>query len=99
MNQNQLPAFDRLPRVKERLGYNPKSSTSTIYKKIQEGLLPPPLKLYGDRASVWPSHEITAVIAATMAGRSKEEIRALVRCLVEKRQELYESLPHLSTAA
>lgn len=45
-------SFDRIPTVKERLGYDAKASNSPIYLQIKEGFLTPPIKLYIGRAHV-----------------------------------------------
>ena len=57
---------------------------STTYKEIAEGLWPPRVRL-GPRAVGTPEHEADAVIAARVAGKSDDEIRALVRSLVAAR--------------
>ena len=61
-------------------------SKSTHYSNIQKGLMTPPVK-YG-RSSRWPDYEVDRIIAARIAGKSEEEIRALVTRLVAERQEL-----------
>jgi prophage regulatory protein len=63
----------RLPAVKAESG----SSRSTIYLRIQQGLWPKPVKL-GARSIGWPSSEVSAINAARIAGKSDDEIRALV---------------------
>ena len=74
----------RLPTVIKRTG----KSKSSTYIDIQDGLLPPPVKI-GPRASGWPDNEIDAVNAAVIAGKSKDEIRALVADLVDARTRGY----------
>lgn len=62
MNTNKLIkklAFLRLPDVISRTGL----SRSTIYKKIQEGEFPAPIKL-GPRASAWIEGEIEEFLQA-----------------------------------
>ena len=71
-----VPALLRLPTVTERSGLPP----STLYLRIQQGLWPRPVSL-GDRAVGWPSNEVDAIVAARIAGRSNDEIRALVKRL------------------
>ena len=63
----------RLPSVKSATGY----SRSTIYLRISQGLWPKPVSL-GARAVGWPADEVAAVNAARIAGKSEDEIRALV---------------------
>lgn len=63
----------RLPAVKSETG----SSRSTIYLRIKEGLWPKPVKL-GPRSVGWPTSEVIAINAARIAGKSDDEIRALI---------------------
>jgi len=44
----------------------------------------PPVKL-GERCAAWPLHEIAAINAARIAGKSDEEIRELVTQLEQQR--------------
>ena len=50
---------------------------STLYLRIAQGLWTEPVKI-GERAVAWPVHEIESLNAARIAGKSNEEIRALV---------------------
>lgn len=59
-------------------------SRSSIYQDVNDKLLPPPVKM-GLRSSAWPLHEIESVIAARVAGKSSDEIKALVAELVSAR--------------
>jgi len=70
----------RLPSVISRVG----KSRSTLYEAIDKGVFPPPIKV-GVRVSVWPEHEVDAINRAYIAGRTDEELRALVRRLVAER--------------
>ena len=63
----------RLPAVKSESGL----SRSTIYLRIDQGLWTKPISL-GARAVGWPSREVEAINAARIAGKSDQEIRALV---------------------
>lgn len=65
--------FIRLPAVIARTG----TSRSTTYLRISQGLWPKPVRL-GPRAVGWPEHEVGAINAARIAGKSDEEIRQLV---------------------
>lgn len=71
----------RLPTVKSESGY----SRSTIYLRISEGLWPKPVSL-GARAVGWPAHEVAALNAARIAGKSDNEIRELVAKLEAARK-------------
>ncbi|TWX52319.1 helix-turn-helix transcriptional regulator [Colwellia hornerae] len=64
---------------------------STFHARINEGLITPAVSL-GDRAVAWPAHETQQVIAAMVAGKTKDEIKALVIALVDERQNLLEKL-------
>ncbi len=66
----------RLPAVKAQSG----NSRSTIYLRISQGLWTRPVNL-GARAVAWPASEVTALNAARIAGRTDDEIRALVEKL------------------
>lgn len=63
----------RLPAVKSESGL----SRSTIYLRITQGLWTKPVSL-GARAVGWPSSEVAAINAARIAGKSDDEIRALI---------------------
>jgi prophage regulatory protein len=68
-----LPTILRLPSIKAESGY----SRSTIYLRVNQGLWPRPIRL-GPRAVGWPASEVAALNAARIAGKSDDEIRALV---------------------
>ncbi|QYU68868.1 AlpA family phage regulatory protein [Leptolyngbya sp. 15MV] len=55
----------------------------TLYRDMKRGLFPRPVKL--GRASAWPRDAVNAVIAARIAGKSDDEIRALVDDLQRQR--------------
>ena len=63
----------RLPAVKARTGL----SRSTIYLRISQALWTSPVAI-GPRAVGWPASEVAALNAARIAGKSDDEIRALV---------------------
>ena len=52
-------------------------SRSSHYLDIQHGLFTRPLPI-GARAVGWPENEVTTINAARIAGRTEDEIRALV---------------------
>jgi prophage regulatory protein len=58
---------------------------STHHKRIHEGLMVPAVRL-GENSVAWPDHEIHALNAARIAGKSDDEIRQLVAKLVEDRK-------------
>jgi prophage regulatory protein len=60
-------------------------SRSNLYQKIEKGLWPAPIQL-GARAVAWLSNENEQVLAAMIAGQSPEEIKQLVKNLVEARK-------------
>jgi prophage regulatory protein len=62
-------------------------SRSTLYLRVKQGLLTPPVKL-GDRCTVWPEHEIAAINAARLAQKSNDEIRELVKKLQQMRSAM-----------
>ena len=72
----------RLPAVKSESGL----SRSTIYLRISEGLWPKPVSL-GPRAVGWPSAEVVALNAARIAGKTEDEIRALVARMESARKD------------
>lgn len=63
----------RLPTVNSVTG----NSRSTHYLRITQGLFTKPVSL-GPRAVGWPSSEVEAINAARIAGKTEDEIRALV---------------------
>lgn len=71
----------RLPAVKSESGL----ARSTLYARISTGLWTRPVSL-GARAVGWPASEVTALNAARIAGKSDQEIRALVAKLEAARK-------------
>ena len=71
----------RFPAVKALSGH----PRSTIRLRIQAGLFPKPISL-GARAIGWPEAEILSVNAARIAGKTDQEIQALVASLEVARQ-------------
>ena len=63
----------RLPAAKLESGY----SRSTIYLRISQGLWTKQVSL-GPRCVGWPADEVAALNAARIAGKTDDEIRALV---------------------
>lgn len=63
----------RLPRVLAERG----KKRSSHYADIKVGLFTAPVRI-GARAVGWPAEEVAALNAARIAGKTEEEIRALV---------------------
>ena len=73
-HQNKQPVtILRIPAVLKRRG----RSRSSHYADIKAGLFVKPV-LIGLRATGTPDYEVDALIAARIAGKTDEEIRALV---------------------
>lgn len=62
-----------------------RASRATIYVWINDGLMVPPIKL-GSKSSAYPASEVNAILAARIAGKSDDEIRALVIQLTAARK-------------
>lgn len=71
----------RLPAVLRRRG----KSRSAHYADVKAGLFVPPVNL-GLRARGTPDDEVDALVAATIAGKTDNEVRALVVKLVAERK-------------
>lgn len=74
-------AILRLPAVTSASGY----PRSTLYLRINQGLWTKPVHL-GERSVGWPAHEVEAINAARIAGKSEEDVRALVAMLEAARK-------------
>jgi prophage regulatory protein len=68
-----LPKIFRIPDVTTATG----ESRATLYSKISACLWTKPVRL-GPRSIGWPESEVCALIAARIAGKTDDEIRALV---------------------
>ena len=71
----------RLPEIKRNTGL----SRSTIYLRITQGAFTKPVTL-GGRAVGWPAHEVEALNAARISGKSDAEVRDLVTTLEAARK-------------
>jgi prophage regulatory protein len=71
----------RMPAVKTESGL----SRSTIYLRVSQRLWTKPV-LLGARAVGWPSDEVEAINTARIAGKTDEEVRALVAKLEAARK-------------
>jgi len=73
----------RLPAVLAKSGY----SRSMIYLRIHQRLWTEQVSL-GQRSVGWPAHEVDALNAARIGGKTDTEIRALVVALEAARQQV-----------
>lgn len=80
MSKSDIDEILRRTRVEAFTGY----SRSTVYLRISQGLWPKPVSL-GSRAVGWPASEVAALNAARIAGKSDDDIRALVARLEAER--------------
>ncbi len=71
--------LDPQPEVSLKSGY----PRSTLYARIAQKLWTRPVKL--GVQSRWPAHETEILVAARIAGKSDDEIRALVEKLESER--------------
>lgn len=62
-------------------------SRASVYGAIRNGTWTPPVKT-GPRCSAWPETEVQALVSARIAGYTEDQLRDLVKSLVEKRTEL-----------
>lgn len=60
---------------------------TTFHELVKAGLMTPAVKL-GIHSVARPEHEIQAIAAARIAGQSDDEIKALVKQLIEHRKKL-----------
>jgi len=74
----------RKPEVKAESGWR---SDASVSKAVRDGLLTKPVPI-GPRAVGWPDYEVKAINVARIAGKSEDDIRALVTRLHAQRQEL-----------
>lgn len=71
----------RRPAVLEVFG----GGNTWLHERIKKGLMTPPVSL-GSRSVGWPHHEPQAILAAMIAGKSDDHIKALVGHLVDQRK-------------
>lgn len=74
----------RMAAVKAATGHR---SHASIYNSIKEGLFTTGVAI-GQRSRGWPDYEVSALIAARIAGLNDNDIRVLVNRLHAKRTEL-----------
>ena len=80
------PTLLRIGPVLARYG----GARPTLYEHMADGLFPRPIKL-GPKFVAWPENEVSAVIAARIAGKSAEAVRALVAELVAARSRAFDA--------
>ncbi len=80
-NQQNYSQLLRLALVSKQTAM-PKSS---VYAAIAKGLFTHPIKI-GERMSAWLQSEVTAIVNARIAGKSNDEIKALVLKLEAERK-------------
>lgn len=73
--------IQRRPEVLDRFGIG----NTCLHSRIKQCLMPPPIPL-GGRAVGWLQHELDQVLAAMVAGKSEEHIKALIGHLVDQRK-------------
>jgi prophage regulatory protein len=61
-------------------------SKSTLHNRINDGLFTPPVSI-GARAVAWPSNDVESITRAIIAGKGNDEIKLLVKVLIQKRKE------------
>lgn len=71
----------RLPEVLSRTG----RGRSSHYGDIARGLMTSPVEI-GPGARAWPDEEIDAIIRTRIAGRTSDEVRALVTEMISARK-------------
>ena len=74
----------RITNVMERRG---NVTPTSVYNDVRCGLLTQPVKI-GVRSVAWPEHEIDALRAAQIAGRTPARIKQLVNQLHAAREQL-----------
>lgn len=72
----------RLPNLIKKIGI----SRSGVYQHVNEGLLPPQVKI-GERSVVWINDEIEQILAARIQGKTTLEIKKLVLKMVADRSK------------
>ena len=72
----------RFKAVTQATGY----PRGTVYEHIKRGTFPKPVAM-GMRTAAWPRYEVEKIVQARIAGKSDDEIRALVYQLMERRKQ------------
>lgn len=79
--------FIRMPQLRESFGGVAKA---TVHNWVNSRLITPPVPI-GHQSKAWPKSEIERIQAARIAGKSHDEIRALVASLVAGRSNMAEA--------
>jgi prophage regulatory protein len=82
MTENTYITLIKKAVVLGRTGY----SSSTLYNRINEGTFCPPISL-GARGVAYVEYEVQAILKAMVAGKSLDELQALVQSLIKQRSE------------
>jgi prophage regulatory protein len=85
MKRTQYLQIERKSEVLQRIGL----SRSTLHSKVQNGLWCPPISL-GARAVGFIKYETDELITGLINGHTPDEIRDLVRMLLEERKSRVE---------
>jgi prophage regulatory protein len=85
MKRKEYLQIERKSEVLQRIGL----SRSTLHSKVQNGLWCPPISL-GARAVGFIKYETDELITALINGHTPDEIRDLVRMLLEERKSRVE---------
>lgn len=83
MNVNHPLALRRSPEARAIFG---NLSTSTWHEWVAKGLMVTPVSI-GARSVAYPDHELQAIAAARIAGKSDVEIKQIVRDLIAARAQ------------
>lgn len=73
----------RKPQVLNQFGIG----KTTLHSRIQEGLMPPPIIL-SKRSVGWLSNELDQTLKFMIAGKSHDDIRALISHMIEQRKNV-----------
>ena len=85
MKRTEYLQIERKSEVLQRIGL----SRSTLHSKVQNGLWCPPISL-GARAVGFIKYETDELITGLINGHTPDEIRDLVRMLLEERKSRLE---------
>ena len=84
-----MPTALQLERIEQVLSRRA-SKRSKLYVDISAGRWTPPIRM--GRAVCWPVNETEKLLAAHIAGATEEQMKGLVRELLEQRRALMPSL-------
>lgn len=80
--QPQIELIYRVPDVCKAVGVK----KSKLYRLIQCGLFPKPIKAFNSSSSIWPGREIGIMVDAVISQASEEEIKEIVAEIQSKRE-------------